>query len=156
FAGQMGPRLPSAVLIGASKAAASDHRSKPHVVGQPTLGTQARFDVTQAPPQGHLRKAQRQKVIPRRKRVAARHRQIADTICSSKLPMGNAGDHLSENRLASVHHRSDPSKPTFRSNREQPVCFRNHWKSSTWNRESHPMWDNIEVAAPGVLPELPP
>lgn len=113
------------------------------MVGQSTLGPQARFDVPQALPEGHLREAEREEVIPRRKRIGSGRGNVAGEVGSLKLPMRDARHDLGEDSLSGVHPASLHRNRRPASNREQPPKAASLLQTATYATTDRSMWDSI-------------
>lgn len=103
FLGQSRQGTPIPFLIGSGQRAAGDPGPEAHVVSQTRLRFEARLDVTQAFPKGHLGESQRQKMIPRRQRTAPDRRRRMSGMQTLELPMGEPSHDLGEDGFAGVH-----------------------------------------------------
>jgi hypothetical protein len=113
------------------------------VISQPGLCVQAGLNIAQALAKSHLRKTQRQKMVPQRKSITARSRHVARGICTLKLPVWNTRHDLAEDSLTGVHPASDLEKRPPCSNREQALSSPTPCKNVAYITISSAKWDTI-------------
>ena len=148
FTGQMLPRPPVALFIGAGQGTPSDPGPEAHVIRQSDLRVQTRLNIPQALAKSHLRKPQRQKVVPRRESVAARSWHPARCIRTLKLPVRNTRHDLGEDGLTGVHQASDRQRRPPGSNREQALKASTPCKNAAYITPLVTKWDSIAPPPP--------
>jgi hypothetical protein len=106
---EVGVDLPVAHLVGMGERVAGDRAAEPHVVELGLGDPQAGLNIPQALPEGQLGKGHAEELVPAREALDLVVSLVAvDAL--AELVRGNEVHQLGEDRFASVHGPSPPSK----------------------------------------------